>query len=142
MKNSRAVIFALGCFLTPALSAYAGHGTEVVIGDDLTVLGTGGSMGDPDLNVKGSASFGSPHNAVSAVSISSSAISKTPAAPAAIAVGPGGNVLKVNSDGSVTKAVKRKPRQRRLLHKTGTPAAPAPRTTSGQAVPPVSSGHP
>jgi len=58
-------LFALACSLAPARPVYAGGGTEMVIDDDLTVLGTGGSWGDADFKVAGLTVFGSTVGLVS-----------------------------------------------------------------------------
>ena len=59
MKKLPAVIFALACVMALARSVYADNGTEMVVTDDLTVLGTNGTWGDPDFEVKGFTVFGS-----------------------------------------------------------------------------------
>ena len=151
MNNLPAAVFALASCFISALPAYAGHGTEVVIGDDLTVLGTDGSWGDADVRVNGTVVFGTPHKEATAVNIStgtskvkaaatavgSQAAVKASIVPAGIRAGLGGDALRVNSDGSAVKTSGKKPRIRLLRPKAGGQTAPAPRTVVG-----ISSGHP
>ena len=57
MKKLLVVAFALACSLTLARTAKAA-GTEFGVDDDLTVLGTDGTWGDPDVQVDGLTRFG------------------------------------------------------------------------------------
>lgn len=65
MKRIPAVILAVACFFAAACAVFADNGTEVVIGDDLTVLGTDGTWSDPDFHVAGFTVFGSTVGTVS-----------------------------------------------------------------------------
>ena len=96
MNNLQAAVLALACIFLLARPACADNGTEVVIGDDLTVLGTGGNWNDPDVKVSGSVKFGSPHDRTAAVNISSSTsktgvqAANTPSEKAALSPAPAG----------------------------------------------------
>lgn len=58
------VFIALACVAAAGRLAHAAdNGTEFGIEDDLTVLGTGGTAADPDLEVKGFSVFGSTQSA-------------------------------------------------------------------------------
>jgi len=60
MKKLIRVVLALACVAaTGRLARAADNGTEFGIEDDLTVLGTGGTMWDPDVEIKGFTLFGS-----------------------------------------------------------------------------------
>ena len=59
MKKLLAAALVLACSLTLARPAHADNGAEFGIDDDLTVLGTNGSWGNPDVEIKGFTIFGS-----------------------------------------------------------------------------------
>lgn len=64
MKRIALAVIALACSLSLASSAYAkdatgDDGVEFGIADDITVLGTGGTRGDADVDVRGFSLFGS-----------------------------------------------------------------------------------
>ncbi|MDA8131643.1 MAG: hypothetical protein M0011_09095 [Elusimicrobia bacterium] len=64
MKKATKVIIALVCVAAAGrLAQAADNGTEFGVEDDLTVLGTGGTALDPDLEVKGFTVFGSTQSA-------------------------------------------------------------------------------
>ena len=65
MKKLIRVVLALACVAAAGrLARAADNGTEFGIEDDLTVLGTGGSDIDPDLEVKGFSVFGATKSAL------------------------------------------------------------------------------
>ena len=154
MKKLPAVIFALACCLTLARPACADNGTEVVIADDLTVLGTDGTWEDPDVHIAGFTVFGSTSGTVSK-------LGANPRPGSVLVTGdlqiggnvyipnlselkpsdlnsPVGEVLRVNSAGSAATPVTRKQRVR-LRRTPGVKASTAPQTTGGQQSPVVSS---
>ena len=140
MRTFAIIIFSLVCAIAYARSVSAGNGTEVVIGDDLTVLGTDGTWGDPDFKVAGITVFGStvglvsrmgPHPAPGSVIIRgglqvgggitqsqpSDIKSLTPASAA--------KVIAVNSDGSASEPAKAGRSSRRVRRAAKVRPAPA-----------------